>query len=165
LSFFFSGSTTNRRQKLLELRILIDRGNNSTIRCPLECFIFCRSFPIYIQSIINLSSLFNNELYKDYIFIYSTSSIKILINKQNEFNYFELIENFYLFIECLNFLQQEQISSCLKLYQDIIDKIHLNSNISIYQHLLKIFYFYHSIQKSKIPKNKELNQNKTIIIE
>jgi len=104
-------------------------------------------------------------LYKDYIFIYSTASIKILINKQNEFNHFELIENFYLFIECLNFLQQEQISSCLKLYQDIIEKIDLNSNISIYKYLLKIFYFYHIIQKSKIPKDKELNQNKIIIIE
>ncbi len=147
------------------MRILIDRAHNSTIRCPLECFIFCTSFPIYIQSIINLSSLLNNELYNDYIFICSTSSIKTLINKQNEINHFDLIENFYLFIECLNLLQQCQTSSCLKLYQETIEKIHLNSNIQIYSRLLKIFYFYYLIQKSKTPKDKETNQNKTIIIE
>ncbi|CAF3588937.1 unnamed protein product [Rotaria sordida] len=161
--------STNRRQKLLELRILIDRAHNSTIRCPLECFIFCTSFPIYIQSILNLSSLLNSEIYKDYIFICTTISIKTLINKQNEINNFELIENFNLFIECLNLLQQSQTSSCLKLYQETIDKIHLNSNIENYQRLLKLFYFHYIIQKSKIEKtnkkNEETNQNNVIIIE
>ncbi len=170
MSFFshFSGSS-NRRQKLLELRILIDRAHNSTIRCPLECFLFCTSFPIYIQSILNLSSLLNNEMYKDYIFLCSTSSIKNLINKSNEINNLEFIENFSLFIECLNLLQNSQTNSCLKLYQETINKIHLTSNIQIYQRLLKIFYFYYIIQKSKIAKNdksmEETNQNKTIIIE
>ncbi|CAF0989052.1 unnamed protein product [Rotaria sordida] len=161
--------STNRRQKLLELRILIDRAHNSTIRCPLECFIFCTSFPIYIQSILNLSSLLNSEIYKDYIFICTTISIKTLINKQNEINNFELIENFNLFIECLNLLQQSQTSSCLKLYQETIDKIHLNSNIENYQRLLKLFYFHYIIQKSKIEKtnktNEETNQNNIIIID
>lgn len=87
------------------------------------------------------------------------------MNKQNDTSNFQLIENFYLFIECLNFLQQSQMSSCVKLYQDIIEKIHLNSNINIYQRLLQIFYFYYTIQKSKAPKDKQLNENKTIIIE
>ena len=166
--YFFSVSS-NRRQKLLELRILIDRAYNSTIRCPLECFIFCTSFPIYIQSIIYLSSLLNKDLYKDYVFVCSTSSIKNLINKQNEVNNLELIEHFYLFVECLNLLQLNQTCSCLKLYQDIIGKIHLNANIKNYQRLLKIFYFYYLIQKSRTEKttklNEEINQNKTIIIE
>lgn len=54
------------------------------------------------------------------------------------------------------------MSSCIKLYQDMIEKFQLNTNILIYQRLLKIFYFYYIIQKSKIPKEKE---NKTIIIE
>ncbi|CAF4972381.1 unnamed protein product, partial [Rotaria sp. Silwood1] len=144
--------SSNHRQKLLELRILIDRAHNSTIRCPLECFIFCTSFPIYIQSILNLSSLLNNEKYKDYIFICSTTSIKTLLNKQNEITNFELIENFNLFIECLNLLQQSQTSPCLKLYQETIDKIHLNLNIENYQRLLKLFYFCYIIQKSKTEK-------------
>ncbi|CAF3590829.1 unnamed protein product [Adineta steineri] len=158
--------SSNRRQKLLELRILIDRDHNSTIRCPLECFIFCTSFPIYIQSIVSLSSLFNNEIYKDYIFLYSTVSLKTLINKTNEINNLELIENFSLFIECLNLLQQSQINSCVKIYQEILDKIHFNSNIQIYQRLLKIFYFYYVIQKIKDNKSiTETNQNKTIVID
>ena len=92
-------------------------------------------------------------MYKDYIFIYSTSSIKSLINKSNEIHNLELIEHFSLFVECLNLLQQSQTSSCLKLYQEIIDKIHLTSKIEIYQRLLKIFYFYYVIQKSKLSKS------------
>jgi hypothetical protein len=159
---FINHGSSTRRQKLLELRMLINRASNSTIRCPLECYLFCTSFPIYIQSIINLSNLLNNN---DYIFIHSTSSIKNLIKQQNDFNHLELIENFYLFIECLNVLQQSQTFSCLKLYQETIEKLHLNEHISIYQRLLKIFYFYYIIQKSKGPKEKELNENKTIIIE
>ncbi|CAF0749664.1 unnamed protein product [Rotaria sp. Silwood1] len=161
--------SSNHRQKLLELRILIDRAHNSTIRCPLECFIFCTSFPIYIQSILNLSTLLNNEKYKDYIFICSTTSIKTLLNKQNEITNFELIENFNLFIECLNLLQQSQTSPCLKLYQETIDKIHLNLNIENYQRLLKLFYFCYIIQKSKTEKTtkstEETNQNKIIVID
>jgi hypothetical protein len=159
---FSSGSST-RRQKLLELRILINRTSNSTIRCPLECYLFCTSFPIYIQSIINLSNLLTNEIYKDYIFIHSTVSIKNIINQQNDFNHFELIEYFYLFTECLNILQQSSTLSCLKIYQEIIEKFHLNENIFIYQRLLKIFEFYYTIQKSKNPK--QINENKMIIIE
>ncbi|CAF2996871.1 unnamed protein product [Rotaria sp. Silwood2] len=167
--FSYFSESSNRRQKLLELRILIDRAHNSTIRCPLECFIFCTSFPIYIQSLLNLSSFLNNEKYKDYVFISSTISIKTLINKQNEINNFELIENFNLFVECLNLLQQSQTSSCLKLYQETIDKIHLNSNIENYQRLLKLFYFYYVIQKSKTKQTtksiEETNQNKIIVID
>jgi hypothetical protein len=157
-----SGSST-RRQKLLELRVLINRESNSTLRCPLECYLFCTSFPIYIQSIVNLSNLLNNHPYKDYIFIHSTSSIQNLINRQNDFNHLELIENFYLFTECLSILQQSQTLACLKVYHETIEKLHLNENISIYQRLLKIFYFYYTIQKSKAPK--EVNESKTIIIE
>ncbi|CAF5211525.1 unnamed protein product, partial [Rotaria magnacalcarata] len=161
------GSST-RRQKLLELRILIDRTHNSTIRCPLECFIFCTSFPVYIQSILNLSSILNGDVYKDYIFICSTSSIKAFMNRKNEIINLEFIENFFLFVECLSLLQQSQTVLCLKLYQETIDKIHLNSNIDNYRRLLRIFYFYYLIQKSKIDQTiksiEQTNQNKPIII-
>lgn len=153
----------------MELRVLIDRAHSSIIRCPLECFIFCTSFPVYIQSTLNLSSLLVDDLYKDYIFLCSTSSIKTLITKQNQINNIELIENFYLFVECLSLLQESKNYSCLKLYQETIDKIHLNSNIDNYRRLLRLFYFYHHIQKSKIDKTnksiQETNQNKPITIE
>ncbi|CAF4612102.1 unnamed protein product, partial [Rotaria sp. Silwood2] len=50
-----------------------------------------------------------------------------------------------------------------------IDKIHLNSNIENYQRLLKLFYFYYVIQKSKTKQTtksiEETNQNKIIVIE
>ena len=169
VNFFHLSESSNRRQKLLELRILIDRAQHTKIRCPLECFLFCTSFPIYIQSILDLSLFIKNELYKDYLFICSTSSIQIRINQQNELDNIDLIENFSLFIECLNLLQQMDNHSYLRLYQETIDKIHLNSNIQCYQRLLKIFYFYYLIQKSKIQdvskSNEENNSKKTIIIE
>ncbi|UJR32861.1 hypothetical protein I4U23_020322 [Adineta vaga] len=155
----------NHRQKLLELQVLVDRAHNSTIRCPLECFLFCSSFPIYIQSILHLSILLNNELYKDYIFMYSTSSIKTLLKKSNEINNLEFMENFSLFVECLNLLQQSQTNSCLKLYQETIEKIQLNTNISNYQRILRIFYVYYVIQKSKNVKENQSKENKTIVID
>ncbi|CAF3403717.1 unnamed protein product [Rotaria socialis] len=162
------GSST-RRQKLLELRVLIDRTHNSTIRCPLECFIFCTSFPVFIQSVLNLSAILNGDVYKDYIFICSTSSIKAFMNRKNEIINLEFIENFFLFVECLSLLQQSQTVSCLKLYQETIDKIHLNSNIDNYRRLLRIFYFYYLIQKSKTDKTiksiEQTNQNEPIIID
>ncbi|CAF0915496.1 unnamed protein product [Adineta ricciae] len=158
-----SGSL-NRRQKLLELRILVDRAHNSSIRCPLECLLFCTSFPIYVQSVLNLSMLLNKEPYRDYIFIYGTASIAALVKKSNETYNLELTENFSLFVDCLNLLQQSQTSSCVKIYQETIDKIQLNANIPNYQRLLRIFYVYYAIQQSKGGKE-GTNENKPIVID
>ena len=161
-----SSRSSNRRQQLLELRILLDRGQYSTIRCPLECFLFSTSFPIYIQSILNLSSFLNDATFKDAVFISSTPSIKTRLKNQHEMNNLEFTENFYLFIQCLNLFQSAATSSGCQLYQEMIEKIHLPEHIAVYQRLLQIFYFYHVMEKSKeLVSTTVTDPKKTIVIE
>ncbi|CAF2628582.1 unnamed protein product [Rotaria sp. Silwood2] len=61
-----------------------------------------------------------------------------------------------------------RIADCTRI-RKTIDKIHLNSNNENYQRLLKLFYFYYVIQKSKTKQTtksiEETNQNKIIVIE
>lgn len=81
-------------------------------------------------------------------------------------NNLEFIENFYLFIQCLNLFQSSATSSCCQLYQEMIEKIHLPEHIAVYRRLLQIFYFYHVMEKSKEQTSSNVTDpKKTIVIE
>ena len=102
---------------------------------------------------------------KDYTIICSTPSIRALVHKQQETSNLEFIENFYLFVDCLNLLQHTQLAACVELYRQTIEKIHLTTHIQAYQGLLEIFYFYHLVQKSPSKASGESHPSQTIIIE
>lgn len=155
-----SSRSSNRRQRLLELRLLIIRSHQSSISCPFECFLFSLAFPIYLQSMIDLSKSLENETS---IFLHSTSSIKRRLDKQIDRQSMDLTESFHLFMESLKLVQATKTRSCLKLYHDIIEQIQLHVYLPLAQRLLRIFYFYYTIEKIRNPKEKETNS--VVIIE
>lgn len=155
--------SSNRRQRLLELRLLITRTHQSILRCPFECFFFVISFPIYSQSMMNLSETLENEIYRDHLFLHSTPSIKRFLDKENSIQQINFIEHFHLLMESLKFFQLSQTATCVKLYQEMIENIRLHASVSFAQRLLKIFYFYYTIEKSRQPSNEKATP--TIIIE
>lgn len=83
------------------------------------------------------------------------------MEKENLLQPMDFIESFHLFMESLKLFQQTQTSSCLKLYGEMIEQIQLHVYLPLAQRLLRIFYFYYTIEKYRQPKEKE---TKTVVV-
>ena len=147
---------------VVELRLLLDQHPSRPIRCPLECYLFCRLVPIFIQSIIRLSSIFNQLDLHQHLFLYSTRSIRKRLNRERAAKlHLDVNEDLSRLFRCLTIFQEQQPS--IQIYQELFEKIHLSAAAPIYSRLLKIFYFYHRIEQMKIKSTQP--ETTTIIIE